>query len=128
MQQTPSGTKVEIEAIRRAHERNMAAMLEATQLVVEGAKTLIRRQAELVRAGIEESNSVIRDLAEARTQEERLAVQAAAAKSALDQSLLGSRELAEIALRSGNEAIDIINRRLREGVDEAIDLAGAARG
>jgi phasin family protein len=113
----------EAAAIRRAHERNVEAMTRATQLAVEGWRTIIRRQAEMVRAGIEEGNALVRDLGQARTPEERLAIHARAAKTAFDQGLAGGRELAEIASRSGNDALDVLGRRFREGIDEAIELA-----
>ncbi len=111
------------------HQRNLAAVRQASDLAVEGVKTATRRQAEQIRAGIEEGNALLRQLASARTPEQVFAVQAASTRWAVDQGIANSREIWEILTRSGNDAVDILTRRLNEALEEGVELvAKAPRG
>lgn len=107
-----------LEEILATQRRNIDALARANQLAVEGMQTVARRQAEIVRAGIEEASALLRDLAQSRTTEDRVSRQTEAAKRALEQSLSNARELTEIVARASNEAVDIINRRMGKSLDE----------
>jgi phasin family protein len=114
---------MDVEAVMSSQRKNVEALTKANQLVIEGMQALARRQAEIVRGGIEEAQTLMRDMSQAHGPEERVAKQAEAAKAALEKALSNARELAEIMARSGNEAVDVINRRIGEGLDEVKHLA-----
>ena len=114
---------VDVEAVMSSQRKNVEALTKANQLVIEGMQALARRQAEIVRGGIEEAQTLMRDMSQAHSPEERVAKHAEAAKAALEKALANARELAEIMARSGNEAVDVINRRIGEGLDEVKHLA-----
>jgi phasin family protein len=110
------------EIVRHGHARNVDALREAADLAIEGVTTIIRRNNELLRAGVEQSQSLLNGLARAPSPEARLALQAAAASTLLEQSITNGRELAEIALRSGHDAVDVLSRRFRDGLAETVAL------
>ena len=113
---------IDMDSILAAQRKNFDALKEANQLAVEGLQTLARRQAEIVRHGIEEASALMRDLGKAQTPEDRVARQTEAAKQALDKALLNARELSELVARASNEAFDVINRRMGESLDEMRDM------
>lgn len=113
----------DFEAIVASQRRTMEAVARANQLAVEGFQTVARRQAEIVRGSIEEVSSLARDLMHNPSPEERMTRQTEAAKKAVEASLAHVRELGEIIARSSNEAIDVLNRRVAESLDEIRALA-----
>lgn len=119
---------VDVETILATQRRNIEALTRANQLAIEGFQTVARRQAEIVRGGIEEATALARDVARSRTPEDFMAYQTEAAKKALEQSLLNARELSEIATRAGNEAVDVLSQRLGETIDEARAIAAKKHG
>jgi phasin family protein len=113
---------IDLEAILAVQHRNFDALARANMLAVEGFQTVARRQAEIVRGGMEEASALLRELSQARTPEDHVVRHTAAAKKALEQSLVNARELSEIVGRAGNEALDVLSHRFGEALDEARDL------
>lgn len=113
----------DLESLMASQRRTVEAVAKANQLAVEGLQTAARRQAEIVRGSIEEVTALTRDLIQSPSNEERLARQTEAAKKAIEASLAHIRELSEIIARSSNEAIDVLNRRVAESLDEIRALA-----
>ncbi len=119
---------IDLSALLMAQQRNFEALAKANQLAIEGFQTVARRQAELVRGGIEEASSMVRELGQSRSPEDHVARQTDAAKKALEQSLANARELSEIVTRAANEAFDVLNQRLASSLDEARDLVAKRQG
>jgi phasin family protein len=117
---------IDTDSLVATQRRNFEALTAANQLAVEGLQTIARRQAEIIRAGIEEATALLRDLSRNQTTEERMARQTEAAKQALDKALVNARELSELVARASNEAYDVINRRLGEQLDEVRALVTRA--
>ncbi|HVJ53057.1 MAG TPA: phasin family protein [Aliidongia sp.] len=113
---------VDIETVMATQRKNIAALTKANQLAIEGLQAVARRQAEILRGGIEEASAHLREMIQSKSPEDRMARQAEAAKKAIERALGNARELAEIVAKSGNEAFDVLNRRVGEGLDEMRDL------
>jgi phasin family protein len=119
---------VDLEHVMSAQRKNVEALARANQLAIEGMQTVARRQAEILRAGLEEASALMRDMVAIQDPKDRVARQAEAAKLAIERALGNARELAEIVTRSGNEAFEIISKRVGEGFDEVRDLAKKPNG
>lgn len=118
---------VDLETIMASQRKNIDALTKANQLAIEGLQTVARRQAEILRGGFEEAASLMRDIMQTQSPEDRVARQTEVAKKSVERALSNARELAEIVAKAGNEAFDILNQRLGEGLDEVRD-AVAKRG
>jgi phasin family protein len=107
-----------LDSILVTQEKNIDALKHANQLAIEGLQTIARRQAEIVRGGMEEASALLRDLTKSKSPEDHVSYQTEAAKKALSQSISNARELTEIISRATNEALDVLNKRLGESLDE----------
>jgi phasin family protein len=105
-------------AITESQRRNLEALTDASQLVIEGAGALVRRQGEIVRKIAEEMPAMLRDWAQSGTPEDRLAKCVEAAKLAFEKVLANARELNDIGNKASAEVFGVIARRVNEGLDE----------
>jgi len=113
---------VDMETVLATQRKNIEALTKANQLAIEGLQTVARRQAEILRAGFEEASALARELFQNQSPEDRVAKQTDAAKVALEKAFGNARELAEIVGKAQQEAFDVINKRMTEGLDEVRDL------
>jgi phasin family protein len=105
-------------AITESQRRNLEALTEASQLAIEGAGALARRQGEIVRKVAEEMPAMLRDWAQPGTPEGRLAKCVEAAKLAFETVLANARELNDMGNKASAEVFGVIARRVTEGLDE----------
>jgi len=98
--------------------RNIEALSAANQAVVEGAQAISRRQAEVVRASVEDVLKASKELLTSGTPETNLNKQADYTKTIFENALLNLREITEMATKSGFEAFDVINKRTAESLEE----------
>ena len=113
---------VDMETVLATQRKNIEALTKANQLAIEGLQTVARRQAEILRAGFEEASSLARELFQNQSPEERVTKQTEAAKHALEKAFGNARELSEIVGKAQQEAFQVINKRMTEGLDEVREL------
>ena len=113
---------VDMDTVLATQRKNIEALTKANQLAIEGLQTVARRQAEIIRAGFEEASTLARELFQHHSPEDRVTKQTEATKSALEKAFGNARELSEIVGKAQQEAFDVINKRLTEGLDEVRDL------
>lgn len=101
-----------------AQQKNMEAIAAANRIVFEGAQAVARRQAEILRQTMEEASTVMRELSDSGAPEDRMTRQAEIAKRAFEEAVTNMRELAELSAKAQTEAIDQINKRVTESLDE----------
>jgi phasin family protein len=119
---------VDLETIMSTQRKNIEALTKANQLAIEGFQTVARRQAEILRGGFEEASSLMREMMQVQSTEDRVSRQTEAAKKVVERALGNARELAEIVAKSGNEAFEVINKRVGESLDEVRDLVSKHNG
>ena len=68
-------------------------------------------------------STLLRDLAQPATTEDRITKNTEYAKQILEKSLSNSREITLLATKAGTEAADVLRRRACEGLDEIRDFA-----
>ena len=118
---------LDVDAVVASQRKNIEALTQANQLAVEGVQAVARRQVEIARQAVEEFSAMIRDFAVPVSPEDRLAKQAEFSKQALEKGLTNARELTEMVAKANNEAFNVINKRLSEGLDEVRDYATKKR-
>jgi phasin family protein len=113
----------DVEALWAAQRRNLEALSQANQLAVEGVQAMTRRQIELTRETFEGLSSLLRDLAQPASPEERIAKNTDYAKQMLEKSVNHGREVASIAAKTGADAAEVLQKRATEGLEELRSLA-----
>jgi phasin family protein len=118
----------DVEAVMAAQRRNIEAFTAANQAALEGLQTLAKRQAEMVRQSVDEANKAVKELLAAGSPEEKAARQTELTKVAFERAVSNTRELTQLVARSQSEAIDVINKRVAEGLDEVKGLLAKTNG
>jgi len=109
---------VDTEALLDSQRKNIEAFSVANRIAFEGAQAVTQRQVEILRQVMEESAAVVKQLTAAGKPEDKLADQAELLKHTYEQSVANFRELAEMGAKSNGEAVEVLSRRVTEGLDE----------
>jgi phasin family protein len=113
----------DVEAAWAAQRRNIEALSQANQLAVEGVQALARRQIELTRETFEGFSTLLRDLAQPASPEDRIAKNTEYAKQMIEKGVNHGREVVSIATKASTEAAAVLHKRATESLDEMRSLA-----
>lgn len=116
---------IEMEKLVDAQRKNIEAITSANKVAFEGVQAIMQRQGEILRQSMSEASTVMQDMAAAGTPEDRMARQAEVVKKAFETALANMKELAEMGAKSNTEAMETINRRVSESIDEVRDAVTA---
>ena len=108
----------DMESFMQAHRRNMETLSAANRVALEGAQTVAKRHMEIVQQTMQEMTETIRDLSVADSPQTRAAKQADLIKHAYEKAVANMRELADLIQRSNGEALNMLNKRFAEAMDE----------
>ena len=114
---------LDVEALIASQRRNIEALSQANQVAVEGMQAVAKRQIEIARQAIEDATTLLRDLAQPASTEDRIAKNTEYAKRLLEKSVNNGREITMLATKAGTEAADVLRKRASEGFDEICELA-----
>ena len=117
----------DMESFLQAHRRNMETLSAANRVALEGAQTVAKRHMEIVQQTMQEMTETIRDLSVAESPQARAAKQADLIKHAYEKAVANMRELADLIQRSNGEALNMLNKRFAEAMDEVKAMAEKAR-
>ena len=111
-------------ALMAAHQRNIEALTAANKVAMEGAQAFARRQAEIVQQSVAELTEAMKSFAGVEAPQEKAAKQAELLKSAYERGVANLRELGDLISRSNTEAVEVLNHRFTEAMEEVKALAG----
>ncbi|MEM7226706.1 MAG: phasin family protein [Pseudomonadota bacterium] len=109
---------VDTTAVIDAQRKNIEAFSAANKVAFEGFQAVAQRQAEIVRKSFEDAASAVNELTTAGKPEVAFAKQAELVKQGYAQAVANGRELLEMSAKSNGEAVEVINKRVTEGLDE----------
>ena len=109
---------VDAQALIEIQRKNIEAVTAVNRIAFESAQALTRRQAEILRQAWDVSTAAVQELTAAGKPEDKLAKQTELAKHGFEVSVANARELAEMGAKSNSEAIELINKRVTELLDE----------
>ena len=109
-----------VDAMIASQQKNIEAMNLANKVAVEGWQAFAKKQAELWQSAVEGTGALAQDVAFAKEPADKLAKHADFAKSAMKTGLANAREAQELAAKTANKTVDIVSKRLVEGMDEAV--------
>jgi phasin family protein len=110
---------VDFEAVASTQRKNIEAMVAANRVAIEGCQAAFQRQADLVRELADEFLAVNKALVGTGSTEDKFAKQATVCRHAFEGSLSNVRELASMLQKTGDQAVDVIGKRVVENFDEA---------
>jgi phasin family protein len=108
----------DVEAMWAAQRRNIEALSQANQLAVEGVHALAKRQIEMTQQTLEDLSTLVREMAQPVSTEDRIAKHTEYTKKMIDKGLTHGREIAAMAAKAGSEAAEVLQKRTTEGLDE----------
>jgi phasin family protein len=114
------------EALLTAYKRNLEALTAANRVALEGAQAVARRQAEIVQQTMAELSDSVRSLTTAESAQAKAAKQAELLRRAYEHAVANTKELTDLIVRSNGEAVEVLNRRFTEALDEVKTLAEKA--
>src|SRR5215470_3329951 len=109
---------VSIETLLETHRKNAAAWTNANDVAFEALSTLAERQCDLLKTTVDQCGKVARDVMASQSLAERTARHADAVRHICDSTVIGFRDLGDIATKANVDAADILSARLNEGFDE----------
>ncbi len=113
----------DMEGFLQAHRRNMETLSAANRVALEGAQTVAKRHMEIVQQTMQEMTETIRDLSTSDSPQARAAKQADLIKHAYEKAVAHMKELADLIQRSNGEALQMLNHRFAEAMDEVKAMA-----
>ncbi len=116
----------DMDAFLAAHRRNMETLSAANRVALEGAQSVAKRHMEIVQQTMQDMSETIRDLSSPDNPQARAAKQADLVKNAYERAVSHMRDLAELIQRSNGEALQMLNQRFTEAMDEVKALAEKA--
>ena len=124
----PDFTKLfDVKALLDIQRKNILAFSEARKLAVEGIQAVARRQTEILSQIAGDNSSMLKEIMNGSTPEEKVLRHADLATTAYEKSVANWRELTGMIAGSGKEASDIINSRVVSSLTEltsALDKSG----
>jgi phasin family protein len=101
-----------------AQQRNLDAFASASQIVVDGVKTIAQRQGEMMQSSVDQLMSVSHDALAMKATDLQPADQFAKAKAQYEAAVNNAKELAEIAMKAQGEAVAVLSKCVMANIDD----------
>jgi phasin family protein len=108
----------DVEPLLRAHQRNMEALAAANRVAIEGAQAYAKRHMEIAQQSLSELTQSLQTLAQPGSPQAKAATQVELIKHAYEHTVSNMKELGDLIQRSNNEAIQLLNQRFAEAMDD----------
>lgn len=112
----------DMQALIDAQRRNMETLSAANRVALEGAQAVARRHMEIMQQTMAELSEAMQALASADAPQARAAKQTEMLKRAYERAVANMKELSELIQRSNGEALQLLNSRFSEAMDEVRKL------
>ena len=116
---------VDFKALAEIQQKNMNAFVAANTRLVEGAQAMFKRQAEMMQGAVKEGMEAARDNF-AAANIGKVEKQVEFMKTSAEKQVANAREIAEMAGKSGTEAMEILRKRATDSVGEFTQMVKAA--
>lgn len=114
----PMFQTVDADKVQAAQQRNIDAFSNASQIVVDGAKTLAQRQSELVQSSVDQWIAASQSAFTMKPGEFAPTDQVNKAKSAYENAVANSKEIADIAMKAQSEAAAVLTKCFMANIDD----------
>ena len=118
---------IDIQSIIQCQQRNLEALATANRKAFEGAQAVMARQAEILQEAMEEMRGAVESMAAKKLPEDVVTEQTDVMKTSFEKTVSNMRELSEMMAKSNTQAVDKINRRITESLEELKDNIAKAK-
>ena len=108
----------DVKAVMAAHQKNVDAFTNASQLAFEGVQEIAKRQGEMIRQGVEEATGAAKTTKAPGSIEETAANGAETFKTIYQSALANTWDLNDMASKTTSKSLGVINKRVAESFDE----------
>ncbi len=113
----------DMEPMIAASRRNMETFSAANRVALEGAQTVARRHMEIMQQTMTEMTDAMKAMASPEAPQAKAAKQAELLKQTYEHAVANFKELGDLIQRSNAEAMELLNRRFTEAMNEVKMLA-----
>jgi phasin family protein len=118
---------LDLDAVAQSQRKNIEALTHANQVAIDSTQAWVRRNFELARQSMEDLQTMLSDITKPDgSMEDRLAKQAEYSRKTLEKGVENFREIAELVTKANADAMNILAKRVSEGLDEVRDIAKKA--
>ena len=110
--------QIDVEKLIEANRKNLDALNESAVAAAGGAQAVVRKQREVLEAGLREATTLVRGYQPLGDAKETLAKQTEFAKKLFELAVQGAKELAETTRKSTTEATKILQDRMKAALEE----------
>jgi phasin family protein len=108
----------DMQALADAQKRNLEALSQANKLAIEGAQAIARRNMEILQQTMTDMTQAMQRLTTEGAPQDKMAQQTELMKAAYERAISNMREIADLIQKSNGEALQVLNRRFTEAMDE----------
>lgn len=112
----------DMEALMSAHRRNLETLSAANRVALEGAQAVARRNMEIMQQTMSELTEGMRQFSSAEPPQARAVRQADMLKGTYERAVTNMQEIGDLIQKSNGEALELLNKRFVESVDEVKTL------
>lgn len=114
-----------LQSLADAQKRNVEAMVTANRLAMEGAQAVAKRNFEIMQQSMAELAQSMQGMATLDgNPAQKAQQQAEAMKTAYERAVANMKELSDLIQKSNGEAMEVLNRRFAEAMEEVRGLMG----
>ncbi|MCF3946241.1 TIGR01841 family phasin [Acidiphilium sp. AL] len=108
----------DMEVVIGAYRRNLEALSEANRVALEGAQAVAKRHMEIMQKTMTDLTEQLRSVSAHDSPQIRATKQAELLKHAYESAVTNMRDLGDLIQRSNHDAVEKLNRRFSEAMDE----------
>ena len=105
-------------ALAESQRKNLEAMTKANQVAFEGVQTIVQRQAEILRQGMDEATKAVQELSKPGKPADIWVAQTEMLKEAYELALANLHEITALGTKWNGEAAEVLSHRISDGLDE----------
>jgi phasin family protein len=117
----------DMEAFVSASRRNMESLTAANRVALEGAQAVARRHMEIVQQNMADMSEAVRAMSSVEAPQAKAAKQAELLKQAYERAVANMKEIGDLISQSNAEAVNLLNARFTEAMDEVKALANHSK-
>ena len=111
----------DMQALADAQRKNFDALTAANKIAVEGMQAVMKRQGDIVKSAMDEATAALQELQGKGLSTPDAAAQIDQVSETLESALGNMKEISEMMAKSQTEAMDVVNKRFFESMDELKD-------
>ena len=110
--------EIDIERVIEHHRKNLEAFENSARAASAGASSVLARQREMLQETLSDVSDMAQSYRSAGDPQQMLTKQAEFARKSFETAVKNTGEVADLVRKSSTEAIDILRKRIQDGMEE----------